>query len=134
MNKDQKISSLKARISTEAKNVKKSQMENLEIIEQKRLEEAQAKLAKKQEIIRQKSLAEEKKRRKEMEKKAIVKMELERKIEEENRIRREKEDLVARMEQEELELIQRLQNTQLLQQSVYEDLETAMNGKELREY
>lgn len=32
------------------------------------------------------------------------------------------------MEQEELELIQRLQNTQLLQRAAYEDLESALGG------
>ena len=36
--------------------------------------------------------------------------------------------MVARMEQEELELIQRLQNTQLLQKAAYEDLENALVG------
>ena len=43
-------------------------------------------------------------------------------------MRREREEAVARMEQEELELIQRLQNTQLLQKSAYEDLENALSG------
>ncbi len=33
------------------------------------------------------------------------------------------------MEQEELELIQKLQNTQILQKSAYEDLEGALNGQ-----
>ena len=32
------------------------------------------------------------------------------------------------MEQEELELIQRLQNTQVMQKAAYEDLEGALNG------
>lgn len=44
---------------------------------------------------------------------------------EENK-RLEHEAMVARMEQEELELIQRLQNTQLLQKAAYEDLENAL--------
>lgn len=40
--------------------------------------------------------------------------------------------MVARMEQEELELIQRLQNTQLLQKAAYEDLENALvNGSQM---
>lgn len=34
--------------------------------------------------------------------------------------------MVKRMEQEELELIQRLQNTQMLQKAAYEDLENAL--------
>ena len=36
--------------------------------------------------------------------------------------------MVSKMEQEELELIQRLQNTQLLQKAAYEDLENALGG------
>ena len=33
------------------------------------------------------------------------------------------------MEQEELDLIQKLQNTQMLQKNAYEDLEGALNGE-----
>jgi len=32
------------------------------------------------------------------------------------------------MEQEELELIKRLQNTQIMQKTAYDDLENALNG------
>lgn len=39
------------------------------------------------------------------------------------------ESEVARMEQDELELIQKLQNTQILQKAAYEDLEGALNGQ-----
>ena len=126
--KDEKKQSLKSKVCSEARSIKQLQLENLEIIEQKKLENIQAKIAAKQEIQRQKSLAEERRRRLEMERRAFMRMELERKIEEENRVRREKEDFVARMEQEELELIQRLQNTQLLQKNAFEDLQAAMNG------
>jgi len=36
--------------------------------------------------------------------------------------------MIEKMEREELELIQRLQNTQLLQKAAYEDLESALTG------
>lgn len=36
--------------------------------------------------------------------------------------------MIERMEREELELIQRLQNTQLLQKAAYDDLENALTG------
>lgn len=36
--------------------------------------------------------------------------------------------MIERMEREELELIQRLQNTQMLQKAAYEDLESALQG------
>lgn len=44
----------------------------------------------------------------------------------EDQKRLEHEQMVSRMEQEELELIQRLQNTQLLQKAAYDDLENAL--------
>jgi hypothetical protein len=43
----------------------------------------------------------------------------------------EHEKKVSKMEQEELELIQRLQNTQWIQKSAYEDLEKALSGGEI---
>jgi len=44
----------------------------------------------------------------------------------ENLLRERTEALVAKMEQEEMELIQRLQNTQTVQRSAYEELEAAL--------
>ena len=41
----------------------------------------------------------------------------------------ENEAMVSKLEQEELELIQRLQNTQLMQKAAYEDLENALQGQ-----
>jgi hypothetical protein len=40
----------------------------------------------------------------------------------------EHQAMIERMEREELELIQRLQNTQLLQKAAFEDLESALTG------
>lgn len=37
------------------------------------------------------------------------------------------------MEQEELELIKRLQNTQIMQKTAYDDLENALNGSVTQE-
>ena len=45
-------------------------------------------------------------------------------------MRMEKEARVAKLEQEELELIQNLQNTQLLQKAAYEELEKALDTGE----
>ena len=39
--------------------------------------------------------------------------------------------MVSKMEQEELELIQRLQNTQWIQKAAYEDLEQALAGEDV---
>jgi len=57
-----------------------------------------------------------------------VREQIENKIEDENRVREEREADVARMEQEELELIQKLQNTQLMQKDAYDTLENALSG------
>lgn len=56
--------------------------------------------------------AEEKRRREYAEKKAIARSNLDGKVLRENQRRLAHEEQVAKMEQEELELIQRLQNTQ----------------------
>ena len=55
-----------------------------------------------------------------------TKQHLEDKAYREEQIRLENEQMVSRMEQEELELIQKLQTTQLLQKAAYEDLENAL--------
>ena len=73
--------------------------------------------------------AEERRVKLERDRKEKARIETEKKIEEENRMRRYREEEVARMEQEELELIQRLQNTQLLQKTAYEELENALAGQ-----
>ena len=65
----------------------------------------------------------------EEEKREKARAELERKIREETRAKQEREERIARMEQEEMELIQRLTNTQMLQKSAYEDLELALSGQ-----
>jgi len=49
----------------------------------------------------------------------------------EEELRQRTEVLVTKMEKEEMELIQRLQNTQALQRAAYEDLENALNGSQL---
>jgi hypothetical protein len=49
----------------------------------------------------------------------------------ENQKRLEHEKMVSKMEQEELELIQRLQNTQWIQKAAYEDLEQALAGEDV---
>jgi hypothetical protein len=51
------------------------------------------------------------------------------KIMEENQKRIAIESEISRMGNEELDLIARLKNTQLLQQAAYEDLEGALAGK-----
>ena len=66
-----------------------------------------------------------------MEKQANARSQIEEKMIREEQTRLEHESHVVRMEQEELELIQKLQNTQLLQKAAYEDLENALQTNEM---
>ncbi|OMJ94940.1 hypothetical protein SteCoe_1800 [Stentor coeruleus] len=137
-NKLNKELSKQARLTTREEMVKKlkeevmaiklAKKENQSLIEQNKNMELLEKATVTQSIKSMHREAEEKKRRSEEERKAKVRAELERKIEEENAKKQQKEDDIARMEQEELELIQRLQNSQMMQRSAYEELELAMSG------
>lgn len=73
-------------------------------------------------------------RQKEEEQRAQARAELEAKIEEENRIKEERDQAIAQMEQEEMELIARLQNTQSMQRDAYESLENAISGEISNEF
>ena len=129
--KQAKLSSreeLVKKLKDEVLMIKLARKENQNVIDQNKNLELLEKTTMTQSIKNQQREAEEKRRRLEEERKAKVRAELERKIEEENLRKQQKEDEIARMEQEELELIQRLQNPQMLQRSAYEELELAMSG------
>lgn len=108
--------------------LKMAHEENTRKIEDVRAEELAHKVLMKNTVKRQHEEAEEKRKKMMEDKREKIRKEHEKKVEEENKRRREREEEVIRMEQEELELIQRLQNTQLLQKSAYEDLENVMSG------
>merc|ERR1719337_722706 len=74
---------------------------------------------------------EEAKARLEQEKRARLmqyQQDYEGRVSEEEMLRARTEALVAKMEKEEMELIARLQNTQTVQRSAYEELETALGS------
>lgn len=72
---------------------------------------------------------EDKKKYMQIERKQKARDDIINKIMQENERRVDIEGQVAHLEQEELELIQKLQNTQVLQKAAYEDLEGALNGE-----
>ena len=113
----------------EAQGLKQAKAERKKLIGQIRKEEENEKRMSKQRIQDRQREAKERIRMMEEAKKAKARAEIDKKVEEENKARMAKESLVERMEQEELELIQRLQNTQMLQRSAYEDLELALAGQ-----
>jgi hypothetical protein len=102
---------------------------NLRMIEIKRFEDLSEKLTKKNKVKEQYKVVEEKKRKLLEDRMEKYKLENLKKAEMENMIRRQKEENLCRLEKLEMDLIQRLQNTQLLQRNAYEDLETALSGQ-----
>lgn len=130
-----KVAQLEARekrdqlASEGASGVKWLKSRNRDTISRQKEEEA----AKNKEVTRtikeQERLMKERRAKLEEEKRTKARADLERKIREETRLRQEREDRIAHMEQEEMELIQRLTNTQMLQKSAYEDLELALSGQ-----
>ena len=117
------------RAASEANNLKSNRKQNLELIESMKTQDIIQKATMRNFIKSQHREAEERRLKLERDRKEKARIETERKIEDENRMRRIREEEVARMEQEELELIQRLQNTQLLQKTAYEELENALAGQ-----
>lgn len=121
--------SQKEKLALEADTVREAKRRYKDQIETQQSESLRQNSQIKHQIKSKKKEAEER-RKLEAEQRALrAKAELERKIVEENEARLARERLVEAMEQEEMELIQRLQNTQLLQRSAYEDLELALSGQ-----
>lgn len=113
----------------EALSVRQQKDRNRDLISRQRNDHDEKNKEVSQTIREQEKLQKERRAQLLAEKKQKAKAELERKIEEENRVKIERERMIAKMEQEEMELIQRLTNTQMLQKSAYEDLEMALSGQ-----
>jgi len=92
--------------------LKQEKKEQEEMIEMYRQQEQLRNTSMKQMIRNKEKEAEERRRRTYAEKKAIARSNLDDKVLKENQRRMAHEKQVSKMEQEELELIQRLQNTQ----------------------
>lgn len=101
-----------------------------ELLEYQKREDFLRNTSRKQMIKNTQKEAHDRKVQEAEEKKLQAKRALMEKIIKENQKRMEKEAKVARLEQEELELIQKLQNTQLLQKAAYEELEQALDTGE----
>lgn len=115
---NQEISALKAMKKT-----------HIKMIEFKRFEDLSEKVSKKNKVKEHYRSVDDKKRKVIEDKLERTRMDNLRKAEAENLIRREKEERLNQLEKIEMELIQRLQNTQLMQRNAYEDLETALSGQ-----
>ena len=117
-----------SRLKNEVAQIKRSKEENADIIQQQRENHQLQNAMLKQNVQNAKREAVERRRQQEEERRQAQLEQIERKIEAETRVREEREADVARMEQEELELIQKLQNTQLMQKDAYDTLENALSG------
>eukprot|EP00826_Nyctotherus_ovalis_P020615 TRINITY_DN16490_c0_g3_i7.p2 TRINITY_DN16490_c0_g3~~TRINITY_DN16490_c0_g3_i7.p2 ORF type:complete len:130 (+),score=50.17 TRINITY_DN16490_c0_g3_i7:169-558(+) len=98
-------------------------------MQQERQEQFLRRYNKKKEIQEREREVVERKQREMEERRERAKAAVEEAILQEQRLRLEKEAELARMEQEEEELIQRLKNTQLHQQAALEDLEQALTSQ-----
>ena len=107
--------------------VKDARHEHQARIEQQRQEELLKKASVKQNIRQQQRDAEAKRRQLEAQKQAKARAELERRMLEELQLKEATETEIAQMEALEMELIQRLQNSQMLQKNAFEELEQAMH-------
>lgn len=120
------------KVKTHADTVKQEKRDQKDFMHIQKQQEYLKNTSLKQMIKFQQKEAQEKRNRDLLEKQARTRQQIEEKAQREEMKRIEHEQMVSRMEQEELELIQRLQNTQLLQKAAYEDLENALvNGSQL---
>ena len=128
-NKQNTKQSLMSKLKNDVQNIKRSKQENNEIIASQRDDDLSRRTKLRNEIQGSKRNLAEQKRIKEEEIRAKARAELEARAEEELRVKEEREAAIAQMEQEEMELIARLQNTQSLQRDAYESLESAISGE-----
>lgn len=118
------------KVHEDVKHFKREMDDQKELLEYQKQEQYLRNTSRKQMIRNTQKEANEKKQRDMENKKLEAKRKLMDKIIHENQLRMEKESKVARLEQDELELIQNLQNTQLLQKAAYEELEKALDTGE----
>jgi len=117
-------------------DARKAYVQNAKMISREALMEKKGRVANEKAMNEQrtqyiKQQKEEAKARLEQEKQARLaqyQQDYERRVSEEEMLRARTEALVAKMEKEEMELISRLQNTQTVQRSAYEELEAALGS------
>lgn len=114
------------KVKEEVNNFKQEKDEQKQFLQMQRQQEYLKNTSLKHMIKQQATEAQERKKRDLAEKQERARQQIANKMMSEEEQRLNHEAMVQKMEQEELELIQRLQNTQLLQKAAYEDLENAL--------
>lgn len=130
-NKKEKEAEIENRRREEADRLRQEKREQEELVEMYRQQEQLKNTSMKQMIRNGEKEAEENRKREYSIKKAKARSNLDEKVLKENQRRMEHEQMVAKMEREELELIHRLQNTQTVQKAVYNELEEALKGGDI---
>jgi len=121
----------KAHLDSKGASVRNAKLVSQEALMEKKQREASERSMNTQRTAYIKAQREQAKSRMEQEKQARLlqyQQDYEARVAEEEMLRARTEALVAKMEKEEMELIQRLQNTQTVQRSAYEELETALGS------
>merc|ERR1719352_988497 len=121
----------KAHLESKCASVRNAKLVSQDALMEKKQREASERSMNSQRTAYIKNQRDMAKSRMEQEKQARLlqyQQDYEARVAEEEMLRARTEALVAKMEKEEMELIQRLQNTQTVQRSAYEELETALGS------
>lgn len=129
--KKEKGSEIDTQRREDAERLRQEKREQEELVEMYKQQEQLKNTSMKQMIRNSEKEAEENRKREYSIKKAKARSNLDEKVLKENSRRIEHEQMVAKMEREELELIHRLQNTQTVQKAVYNELEEALKGGDI---
>merc|ERR1719510_1382585 len=116
-------------IESKQQNAEKTKQQSIQFLQQKKERESQEKQSNIERSSYLKARKEEAKRKMEEDRLAQLdkfREDYEARTAQEELLRQRTDALVAKMEKEEMELIQRLQNTQTVQRNAYEELEAAL--------
>lgn len=120
---------LKAKLRDEVEAIKRKKNEHMELIKRQRKETLNYNTEVYLNIRNSEKEFADRRRQDEESRRAKARAEYTAKLESELKLKAEKDAEIERLEQEEIELIAKLQNTQILQKSAFEDLEAVTGGR-----
>jgi hypothetical protein len=120
---------MKSKLKAEVEEIKRKKLENIELISQQKTATLNYNTEVYMHIRNSQKEFADRRRQDEEERRARARAEYEAKLESELKIKASKDEEIERLEKEEIELIAKLQNTQILQRSAFEDLEAVIGGR-----